>query len=332
MVLVVGVDSGATKTTCAIVGDDGEVRGVGVAGPSNYQIVGIESARNNVLTSIKMAMLQANLQKAVFDIGCFGMGGLDTKHDYDVISGFIKPLGVVRKYIIVDDMVVAFYAVTAGKPGVAVVAGTGSIAYGMNEKGKEARSSGWGWLMGDEGSAFDIARSALVAAARAHDGRGPKTILMELIRKQLGLKNYEDVISAIHLKSIVSTEIASMAPLVTLAAQRGDRVAIGILKEAGKELGIAVVAVAEKLGMKEEKVIVGGSGGVFKAGKFVWKPFKRFVRASMPNAIFKKPVPDPIDGAVILGLKKQGVPITDEFAARIRKSIHEKENPEASSA
>ncbi|HID90727.1 TPA: ATPase, partial [Candidatus Bathyarchaeota archaeon] len=202
MVLVVGLDSGATKSVCAIADEAGRVLGVGSSGGGNYHVVGVKAARDNVLEAVEEARAQARIEET-FDVGCFGMGGLDSKHDYETISGFLRPLNLARRYVIVNDVVIAYHAVTAGeRPGAVVVGGTGSIAYGMNEMGDEARSGGWGWIMGDEGSALDISRRALMAAAKAYDGRGPGTVLVELFERHFGVDRYEDVIPLIYTRGV----------------------------------------------------------------------------------------------------------------------------------
>ncbi|MEX2707504.1 MAG: BadF/BadG/BcrA/BcrD ATPase family protein [Candidatus Freyrarchaeum guaymaensis] len=125
---VLGVDGGATKTVCVVADGEFRVLGAGLAGPSNYHVVGVEEARKNVDLAVRQAV-PTNLRSKI-DICCFGMSGLNTKQDREVISGFVKPLVKTGKYIFVNDVVVAFYAATCGEPGIVVVAGTGSIAYG----------------------------------------------------------------------------------------------------------------------------------------------------------------------------------------------------------
>jgi len=314
--LVLGVDGGATKTVCVVADGEFRVLGAGLAGPSNYHVVGVEEARKNVDLAVRQAV-PTNLRSKI-DICCFGMGGLNTKRDEEVISGFVKPLVKTGKYIFVNDVVVAFYAATCGEPGIVVVAGTGSIAYGVNRKGETRVAGGWGWIIGDEGSAFYIARRALMSAAKAYDGRGKPTILVKLLQERLGISKFDDVISKVY-DEMKPSDLASLAPVVTVAAKKGDSVALSILEDAGEELALTVKALANRLNMKGE-ITVGAAGGVFRSEP-VWRFFKKKVQNHLPRAVFINPVEYPVIGALIMGFRKQNVTITKEVKERIEKSL-----------
>lgn len=309
--LVLGVDGGATKTMCAVADEKFNILGAGLSGPCNYNVVGIEEASKNVKLAIEQACSNLNLEGERIKIGCFGIGGLTTNHDYKIISEKIVPSNIFEMRIIVNDVIVAFYAVTNGKPGIVVVSGTGSIAFGLNGRGEKAVSSGWGWLMGDEGSAFDIARQALIAAARAYDGRGGKTMLVDMFKEEFGVDDFKDIVPKIY-REATSTKIASLSRIVFSAAEAGDKIAIKILERAGEELGRSALAVAKRLFTEDESVIVGVSGGVFKASEIVWLSFKRCVSSSLPKASFVPPVAYPVIGALIMGYEKIGIKVNEE--------------------
>jgi len=319
--LIIAIDSGATKTTCAIVNDKGDILGLGLAGSSSHYSVGVKRAQENFRSAIEKATESAKLNKTIFDVGCFGLSALDTQSDYELNSTFITSLGITKKAVIVSDAVTSYYAVTAGEPGIVVIAGTGSVAYGINRKGEEARSGGWEWLISDEGSAYDIARKGVRAALRAYDGRGKDTILTKMVMEYFNVSTFEESLQKIYENPEKST-IASMAPIVTSAAQKGDLVALNILREAGKELGLAVVAVAKKLKMEKDRIFVGCMGGVFRSDKFILNPFKRTVKSDIPKAIFKPPIYNAISGAIFLGLKEDGLPINKELVSRIEGNLN----------
>jgi len=318
--LILCVDSGSTKTICAIANEKGKVLGLGSAGPSSHYAVSVEKAKENFRVAIRKAVASAGLNNVVFDVGCFGMTALDTKSDHELISSFITSLNIAKKCVIVIDATIAHYAVTNGEPGIVVIAGTGSIAYGVNERGEVAQSGGREWLVSDEGSAYDIAKKGLTAVIRAYDGRGTDTLLVEMFKKHFGVSTFEGILQKIYEDTGKST-IATLAPIITSAAQRGDAVALNILKKAGRELGLATFAVAKRLNMEKERITVGCIGGVFKAGKFILKPFKKTVKTHIPKAIFKPPIYDAIMGAIILGLKKGGVHITRELIRKIKYDL-----------
>ncbi|MBS7607391.1 MAG: BadF/BadG/BcrA/BcrD ATPase family protein [Candidatus Bathyarchaeia archaeon] len=324
--LILGVDGGATKTLCVIANDNFQIVGIGSAGPCNYNVIGVEKARMNVELAVQRAYSSIKnecLKGKIADVGCFGIGGLTTQRDYEIISSQIVPVNAAKNRIIVNDVIVAFYAATNGKPGIVVVAGTGSIAYGINSKGESMISGGWGWLIGDEGSAFDIARRALGFATKAYDGRGKKTILTEMLMKEFGVSDLKDIVPKIY-HEVTSTNIASLARIVFSAAERGDRIAIKILREAGKELGQSAIAIARKLFKRDEYIIIGVSGGVFRASLTVWEYFKEYVLRHIPNAIFTPPVIYPVIGALIIGYKNLKMEINDEKKMTLIRSLENK--------
>jgi N-acetylglucosamine kinase len=316
ILLVLGVDGGATKTSCVLADEKFGILGVGLAGSSNYHVVGVEEAQKSVALAIKRA-IPPNLKKNI-DVCCFGMGGLNTKRDKKVISGFIKPLVAARKHIFVNDVVIAFYAATCGEPGIVIVAGTGSIAYGVNKEGKEGVAGGWGWLIGDEGSAFYIAKKALMSASKAYDGRGKPTSLVELFCNHLKISKFENIISKIY-EEMKPRDLASLAPLVTQAAQKGDEVAQKILEDAARELALTVKALSERLNMKG-RFTVGAAGGVFKSQP-VWRFFQSEVQKQVPGAELTKPLEYPVIGALIMGFRDQKVMVTPEVREKLEKSL-----------
>ncbi|MEM1606607.1 MAG: BadF/BadG/BcrA/BcrD ATPase family protein [Candidatus Bathyarchaeia archaeon] len=321
-----GVDGGATKTVCVIADESFNVVGVGKAGPCNYNVVGVENARRNVERAVQMAysdISDESLKGKVADVGCFGIGGLTTQRDYEIISNEIVPPSSAVNRVIVNDVVVAFYAATGGEPGIVVVAGTGSIAYGANSRGESMISGGWGWLIGDEGSAFYIARQALASATKAYDGRGAKTVLVDMFKEEFGVSDFKDIVPKIY-HEVTSTNIASLSKIVFSAARKGDRVAMKILRDAGEELGKAAVAIARKLFDKNEHILIGVTGGVFKADLTVWEHFKRYVLKRLPNAEFTPPVEHPVVGALIMGYRILGIKMSDEDKLSLLKSVARK--------
>jgi N-acetylglucosamine kinase-like BadF-type ATPase len=317
---VLAVDGGGTKTICNIVNKEGKILGYGTSGSSSHYAVGLKKARINLKEAIRRAIGEAGLGNKQCDVGCFGMASLDTQKDYDLIFDYIKSLNIIRECYIVSDMVIAYYTVTLGEPGIVVIAGTGSGAYGVNKKGEEARSGGWEWLVGDEGSAFDIARRGLIAFLKGCDGRGQGTILTKMFKAKFGTEDTEYIFRKIY-ENVDKLSIASYAPIVTLAAQEGDKVALEILNDASRELGLAALAVAKKLRMERDKVTVGGVGGVFISSSLVWDNFISTIKPHMPNATFKPPFSDASLGAIFLGLKYCGISPTTELIENIEKNL-----------
>jgi N-acetylglucosamine kinase len=319
--LILGLDGGATKTNCIIINEKYEIFGIGSSGPCNYHAVGIDIAKKNIEEAIRKSL--KNIGKNKIDIAGLGIGGLNTEKDYEVILDIIKSIGLIEKYKIVNDVIIAYYACAKGNPGIITIAGTGSIVYGRNSLGEECYSGGWGWLIGDEGSAFDIARKALQEATKAFDGRGEKTILVDLFIEKLNLKNFNEIIDYVYSK-IESHRIAKLAPIVTEAAIKGDRIAKNILNNAAKELILATKTVYKKLRMeKEDKVIISGVGRVFNSN-IIWKKYRSNME-KLSN-VYVHPLLkgyQPAIGGIILALKEFIGKYNEELIDKLFKKVEE---------
>jgi len=302
---VAGIDGGATKTICIIADNEGKVLGRGVSGPSNYHNVRTSAVKKALLQSIKRAASNARLGRSRLKVACFGMAGLDSPYDRKVIPKLIREeIKFCEKITVVHDSVIALYGATGGAPGLIVEAGTGSFAAGLNKRGEIKRVGGWGNIIGDEGSAYEIGRQALKVFLRSYDGREMKTLLTEKIMKMLKLRVEEDLMQRVYAERMSISEIAAVAPLVTEAADEGDAVAKRILTEAGRELASYAIAIAKALGMENEDVEIYMTGGVFKAGGHVLKPFEEEIRKIMPKARLASPKFEPAMGAAFLALRE----------------------------
>jgi len=302
---VAGIDGGATKTICIIADNEGKVLGRGVSGPSNYHNVSTSAVKKALLQSIKRATSNARLRRSKFKVACFGMAGLDSPYDWKIVPKFIREeIKFCEKIAVVHDSVIALYGATGGAPGLIVEAGTGSFAAGLNKRGEIKRVGGWGHIIGDEGSAYEIGRQALKAFLRSYDGREMKALLTEKIMRMLKLGVEEDLVQRVYAEKMSISEMAAIAPLVAEAADEGDAVAKRILTDAGRELASQAIAIAKALGMENEDVEVYMTGGVFKAGSHVFKPFEGEIKEIMPKARLASPKFEPAMGAVFLALRE----------------------------
>jgi N-acetylglucosamine kinase-like BadF-type ATPase len=229
------------------------------------------------------------------------------------VEGSVK----TRRLLVGNDQMSALACVTAGKPGVVVIAGTGTIAYGENRRSRKAQASGWGYLLGDEGGGFWIARQAITAACRAWDGRAEPTRLTRLLLSAAGARDLWALHELIYSESMPRSDIAALAGVVPEAAAAGDRAARRILREAGRELGLAAGVVAKKLGMHRGAAAVGMVGGVFRGSAQVRAAFRREVRRHVPKVVFAEPRFAPVMGSVLLALKLAGACITRQVLANL---------------
>jgi len=306
-VLFLGVDGGATKTVAVVANEEGELLGKGFSGPVCYHLVGVVRARENLRRAVEGALREAGITWEEIDGICYGLSSVeDSPKDTEVIKRFSSEV-TPKPFTLVNDVVNAYYATTYGEPGVAVVAGTGSIAYGRNREGLEVRVGGWGQLVGDEGSSVYIAKRGLQEACKGYDGRGKWTSLVKLIPKYLGLNDLREVTHKIMVGELDFSELGKLAQVVVKASEIGDDVARKILEEAGEELALHAIAALRRLRLRG-KVIVGASGGVFKSGVTLWNAFSSKLRKEYPEARLVGPIygAQPVAGAVLLASIKAG--------------------------
>lgn len=304
--LFLGIDGGGTKTHIVLMRYDGRVKCEGVAGPSNPLRVGVETAVGNIVKAVSEACDAGAVSRGDIVTATAGLAGVrraDLRQR--VRERLIKSLGV-RDATVITDAEIALYATTKGKPGLVVIAGTGSICLGRNEKGETAISGGWGPLAGDEGGGVGIAQTALHSVAKASDGRGIATLLSERAAEYFRASGPENLIVAIYSPQVDNTRIAGFARHVVEAAREGDAVATQILSEAGYELGLAACAVIEKLGLKRSKVPIGCVGSIFNAGPLLTDPMIRTVHTVAPKAFLTQPEMPPAQAAALMASLSSG--------------------------
>ncbi len=315
--LVLGMDGGQTSTTAAVCDLSGRLLGVGRAGPANHvwEPGGVRRARGAVRVSAAAALRAARLPRhTVFDAAFLGITGAKADGRTErAIRNCVR----AKRVRIANDDVNALASVTAGKPGVVVIAGTGTIAYGENARGRSESASGWGFLLGDEGAAFWIARKAIAAACRAYDGREDETALTGMILAEAGARDLWDLHFLIYSEKLSRSDMANLARVVPTAAAEGDRAARSILYQAGRKLGLAAGTVARRLGMHRGRPTVGMVGGVFLGSSEVRHSFRREIRKRVPRAHFAPARFAPVIGSVVLALKMAGVPLKQAVLANL---------------
>jgi N-acetylglucosamine kinase-like BadF-type ATPase len=296
---VLGLDGGGTRTTCVVLDDRGREIGRGLGGPSNHQSVGIEAAQQALAEAVAAArQAGGDLPLAA---ACFGMAGLDREEDLHILRRIAQAVLPGVPVEIVHDADIALVGGTGGgRSGVVVIAGTGSVAVGFTADGRTARTGGWGHILGDEGSGYDLARRGLNAASRAVDGRGPATILSLRLPQAAGVATLEALADRVYLEGWTAAQVASLAPAVLASAEEGDEVAGEIVRAAGHELALAAVSVIRALGMEEQIFEVVLSGGIFKDSEQMVGAVRSEVALAAVNASVIRPRYEPVLGAAWL--------------------------------
>lgn len=279
MPLFVGIDGGGTKTDC-VVGDDASVLGRATAEACKVQKVGEEAARVALQTAIRRACAMSAADIGQVRSTCIGIAGAGRPDIVETVRTLVAGIvpGVVE---VVGDMGIAMEAAFGDGPGMIVVAGTGSIAYGRNDRGETARAGGWGPLISDEGSGEWIGKQAVAAAMRAHDA-GQNTVLAQSIVNTWHVATRDDMSRIAN--SYPPPDFAALFPLVLAAAERGDTHARELLTNAGRELGMLGRTVIRRLWPGPQVVRVAVSGGVFQNSSVVRNVFANTVLAERPQA------------------------------------------------
>jgi len=305
MRLFLGVDGGQSDTTVRIGDESGRVLGEGSGGPCNHAAA-VEGRRKLVRAvndSVAAACTQAGLDAHAvrFTAACFGMSG--GPEDKQAILREILPADVV---VVTDDAVIALAGATAGEPGIVAIAGTGSIAFGRNAAGRTARTGGWGYIFGDEGGAFDLARQALRAALRGEEGWGPPTALARVLCGATGNPDANGVLHAFYTPDWPRSRVAALAPLVDEAAMAGDAVARDILHNAAQQLAMLTSAVRQQLWHTGELARVAWTGGVFRS-RILLERYRYLVELEDGNRT-GPPEFDAATGALIEAYRAAGLP------------------------
>ncbi|MFL6212796.1 MAG: BadF/BadG/BcrA/BcrD ATPase family protein [Blastocatellia bacterium] len=295
-----GIDGGGTKTHAIITTASYKIIGEGFSGASNPVRVGFDTAVANINQAIKQACEQSHITPHDITAGCAAIAGISHPIHYHTMRKALDARLRMNHLELVTDARAALEGALDGRQGIVLIAGTGSIAMGMNEARQVERSGGWGPTLGDEGSGYDIARQALKAVAASFDGRAPRTVLTERICRELGITSAKDLPGVIYNNEAASTQIASLARLVADTATQGDAVARQILAQAGRDLGELAVSVIRKLNLESVAFRVAYVGSVFKAGECVLEPLRDAVLKVAPRAEVSPPLRSPEIGAVKL--------------------------------
>lgn len=263
MKFFLGIDGGQSSTVALIGDETGRVIGEGQGGPCNH--VGAAERRDKFFAavgdSVQAAAAQAGIKQDVVFAGvCAGFSG-GTADKSPLLPDLIR----ADHYMITHDAHIALVGATAGGPGIITIAGTGSISYGRNKDGVTARAGGWGYVFGDEGSAFDIVRHALRALMQNEEGWGPASSVRGPLLAATDSTCADELLHLCYTDRLPRERVAALAPIVDEAARAGDPVAGEILNSAAQSLATITAAVRRQLFKESEAVPVHHAGGAFES-------------------------------------------------------------------
>jgi len=298
---VLGIDGGGSRTVAVIVDHELRELGRGQAGPANYHNVGLESLRRALWTAADRACRSAGCSFAdLAGLGC-GLAGAGRPEDRQILGQSVSDVIPVHPLILTHDAEIALVGGTGRREGVVLTCGTGSMAYGMNALGRDARAGGWGPILGDEGSGYWIGLQGLRSAVRSYDRRAPVTILRKSILDALCLSRMEELVSWVREKGSVD-EIAGLAPVVGQCARDSDQVAREILEQSGRDLAGLASAVLQDLRMTSAASEVVLSGGTLRHEPIVVQVLQGELARCAPLAQVIWPRHESALGAALLAL------------------------------
>jgi glucosamine kinase len=293
--IYLGIDGGGSKTSC-VVGEERSLLGRATAAGSNVVRVGETKARESLAAAIQQACAAARVSPREVLRSCVGMSGAGRREISEVVRRIVAEL-TGGQVVVVGDMETALEAGFSGGPGVVVIAGTGSIAYGKNSQGRTARVGGWGFAISDEGSGHWIGRAAIASAMLAL-GEAETPELLERLMKCWAVSTQEQMV--LKANSVPPPDFAALVPEVLRAAESGEPLARDVLVRAGHELASLASMAMTRLFAGGEAVPVAMSGGVFRHSALLRETFSHGLRARLPEAVVRADVVDPAWGALNL--------------------------------
>ena len=304
MAIFLGIDGGATKTSC-VIGDECSILGTGRADGSNVIRVGEELAKQALTVAIGDACTAARIDPTEITQTCIGVAGAARPQIHTVVQRILQQL-VGGEIEVAGDMVIALDAAFDGEPGVVVIAGTGSIAYGENATGETARAGGWGWAISDEGSGYWIGRTAVAGLMRSRDEEPAqqRSLLLEGVLQCWGLHSVDELVPAANASP--PRDFSRLFPVAVAASDAGDAVAREVLQRAGVELAQLASIVMGGLFSEAANVQVGMSGGVFANSALVRQAFQGNLSSTCPVARVKTEIADPVFGALARARRIRG--------------------------
>jgi len=253
---LIGVDVGGSKTAVSVGSAErviGKALGPGAAVRPGRAI----ASAATIAETVRKALAAAGSQRgSALLVGAAGAGRESERRE---LEQALRTEALAERVRVTTDVEIALTAAFGEGPGIVVVAGTGSVVLGRDPEGRMLRRGGYGWQMGDEGSGYAIGRAALGAVSRAHDGRSPETALTPVLMEATRSIDFDALVR--WAAAAGPAEVASLAPHVLHAAERGDAVSQGIADYAARELSTLVLRLAEEF-PTGERVGVALMGGM----------------------------------------------------------------------
>lgn len=304
MELILAIDGGGSRTRCLVIDRAGAVVGEATSGPSNHLLVDRDIVTRSLTEAIETSLDAAGAKRR--DVVCLSAGLAGVDYDGAGVAEMSELLGGLgfQNLVINGDMVIAHAGALGARAGVVALSGTGSCVLGIGVHGERVKVGGWGPIYGDEGSAYRIGEMSLRAAARAYDGRGPATALIQSLTDALGARDFNETVSRVYVAAMEPRQIAALSRVAYETAEAGDQVAREIFLKAGDELAESVMAAVRQLDL--DQPLVSYQGSVLESCDLLRQRFVEQLQQTIKNVVVAPPESEPVIGAYLLGRKAVG--------------------------
>jgi N-acetylglucosamine kinase-like BadF-type ATPase len=304
---IIGIDGGGTKTTSVLCALDGVILAEAQGAPSNFQIIGIERTSQTILDLVETCCHSVGCSISQIGAIVAGLAGAGRSSDQQSMRDGIMDLAhtrnlTINNLVVESDARIALEGAFGGKPGMIVIAGTGSIVFGKDERGKIYRAGGWGRLIGDEGSGYAMGQQAFRAVARSFDDKSTKTKLAKLFEEKFGLNTQEAIIYSLYKENF---DIASVMPTVIEAASKGDKAAKRILDNAALELVEIIEMTLKKMNTNiknPSKRPLALSGGLLANEQYYSRKVISIIRKNLLPVSVRRAESSPVVGAAVMAM------------------------------
>ena len=306
---VLGIDAGGTKTVCLVADEQGRVLGSARGPGANLASLGELEVEKVLHEVMEQAMVG---QSGVPAVICLGIAGVDRAEDAAIIRSIMRRIGNKAPVLVVNDALIALEAGAGDGPGIVLIAGTGSICYGRNERGQAARAGGWGYILADEGSGWWMGQRAIQAVMRQADGRGPATSLTSRVLAHFGVTDAALLVFEVYYYDLRRRLIAGLGPAIQASVDEGDAVAREIVAAKGRVLGEQARVCATRAGLPLD------GARVVLTGRVLEHPTPLLadaVMAQLPGAAAVRHGAPPVLGALLLAFDRIGLARDGDAAA-----------------
>jgi len=293
--LVVGIDAGGSKTRAFAVDREGAVVGRGAGGGAN--LLSSPDPAGSIAAALAESLGSANPEAVV--LSC---SGGDRPADREKGRAILTQLvGPSVRIDVTHDAIAALYAGNPAGCGVVLISGTGSIAFGRNDAGEERRAGGWGYLIGDEGSAVWLGLEGLRAAAHHADGRAAGTAITAHVLRELGVQSFMEVIPQLYGRPHPAPAVLAAVRAVGRAAAESDAIAVSIVQRGAHALARAASVVAAELRLSDGPVYL--AGGAFESLPSLERAVRGELLRMLPRATVEPVSEEPAMGAARLAMR-----------------------------